>query len=249
MLTDLRRERGEGCISDLTFDEWRAGELAPEDVQRAEEHVRGCSECSARRRSFDAGAEAFLAAVPSFHPPKALAPRVTRASRRSAGLLLGSAAAALALAATLVLLIRSPDGSGTRTKGGTASLGFFVKRGDRVERGADRESVRPGDVLRFTVSTARPLHVAVLGLDARGVASVYYPPAGTSRTVGPGRDMALDVGVELDDAPGEERLYGLFCESPADVNAARSELARAGTLERRQGCSVDVLRIEKDGKP
>jgi hypothetical protein len=248
MLIELRHERADDCVSDLTFDEWRAEELPPDVVAGLEEHVRGCPDCTARKHSLDAQAAAFLAARPSWQGTDAPNGPV-KPARWRAPVLFGWGAAALATAAAIAVLLRPADPGETRTKGSGAALGFFVKRGERVEPGSDREKVRPGDVLRFTVSTNKVVHVAVLGFDARGVASVYYPPDGVARALGPGRGIPLDVGVELDDASGEERIFGVFCENPPNVGEIRAELQRAGALSYRPGCSIDMLRLEKDVTP
>jgi hypothetical protein len=254
MLMDLRREREPGCLSDLAFDEWQSGEVSAEQASAFESHVAGCPICTARRRELTVVAESFLAAAPAWRAPspsprhagkRANAP----APSRRKGVLIGSGAALLAAAAALVLLLRPLDDSGTRSKGGGESLGFFVKHGERVRPGMDRERVHPGDVLRFTVSMHRSKYVAVFGFDARRGVSVYYPPAPTAPPLGPGQSVPLDVGVELDDTQGEERIIALFCDAPANLKNIQTELQRTGTIAPRPGCSTDVLRLEKDTAP
>ena len=59
MLTDLRQELPEGCISDLGFDEWRAGELDYGTIEKYEAHLEHCERCQKRHDAIEAEAEAF----------------------------------------------------------------------------------------------------------------------------------------------------------------------------------------------
>lgn len=247
MLNELR-SRPEGCISDLELDEWRAGEVEPARLQEIEHHVASCERCRRRKEMFEREAQAFLASAPSWKPRAASESpdRKKRAARWAVG---AGAAMTLAAAAAVALLARpTTEVGGTRLKGG-AHIGFFVKRGSEVVRGGNDEHVHPGDQLRFTVTTSQPSFVAILSLDARGVASVYYPATGAPGPLSVGNDVALDGSIELDDALGEERLYGLFCEQTIDVEAARAELARTRSKPVQPGCTTDSLRIVKERGP
>jgi hypothetical protein len=248
MLNDLR-SRPDGCVSDLEFDEWRAGEVEPVRLGEIERHLASCDRCRGRRELLERDARAFLEQAPAWKSRSTgeNAGRKKNAARWVAG---AGAALALAAAAGVALLVRpASDVDGTRLKGTGAHIGFFVKRGIEVQRGANGERVRAGDQLRFTVTTIQRSFVAILSLDARGVASVYYPASGAAPSVNAGSDVALDGSVELDDTLGEERLYGLFCEAPIDVEAARATLARTGAKPSGSGCTTDSLRIVKERGP
>src|SRR5687768_7852877 len=65
MLTDLRTERSEACLSDFRFDEWHAGELDSDAENRAREHVAGCERCHVRKARLDAERASFLEGSPS----------------------------------------------------------------------------------------------------------------------------------------------------------------------------------------
>ncbi len=255
MIETLRRDLPEGCISDLRFDQWRAGELDPELIEELEGHLESCARCQARHDEIEAQAEAFLAAYPKLELPQPEAPRADdgnvvalRAKRArlyawSGGLVGLAAAAAFAL---VVGTKGAGDGDelGVRSKG-TSRIGFFVKHGEHVREGGDGQVVYPGDQLRFYITSLKPQHVAILSLDGAGAASIYYPAGGTSESVGVLRNHAVDSSVLLDDALGEERLWGIFCEAPFELEPLREALEQNAALPALTGCTVDELSMVK----
>jgi hypothetical protein len=238
MLSDFDRDRGPDCISDLLFDEWEAGELSESQIRYLEAHLAGCARCAARKTELAVAARAFLEKVPSFSPPVAPVRKKARA-RWFAG-----ASAALAVAAAAVLYLRSST-QGVRTKSGPR-LGFYVMRGTEVSLGADGEHVRAGNRLRFTFTTTEPRHLAIVSLDARGAVRVYWPLGEVSTYVEPGANVPLTTSVRLEDGPGEERVFGIFCSGSIDVGAVRETLTKRHELGALPGCTVDSLRLEKN---
>lgn len=245
MLTELREPLPEGCLSDLELDEWHAGELDATRARVAELHVASCHVCQARREALLDAASDFLQQYPQ--PPQ-------RPSKRSRGRAVGLAVTCLALAAAVFIRLSAPRPTEaperafeTRAKGG-AKLGFFVKRGDRVFEGATGETVRAGDQLRFVVTSGSPKHIAILSRDGRGVASVYYPASAHSQALVAAGQTALDAAVELDATPGEEALFGIFCEAELELEPLRAELEKRGRLPALRGCAVDELRVFKEAR-
>ena len=154
-------------------------------------------------------------------------------------------------AAALVLVARSPEpqppDTGTRIKGG-ARIGFFVKHGEAVRRGGPGELVNPGDLVRFTAASAQPAHLTIIGVDAAGAVSVYFPVNGGADDVAPGNEIELPRATALDDTLGSETVHAIFCARPLD--AAASEAARAALRANPQatppvplasGCTTDTL--------
>jgi hypothetical protein len=144
----------------------------------------------------------------------------------------------------LVVVVRSPapkprgtseqaTEEATRIKG-SARLGFFVRHGNFVRRGGTGEPVSPGDLVRFVVSTPRPAHLAIIGIDERAVASVYFPVAGAEDTVAAGTDVELPRATLLDDTLGGETITAFFCERPIDLGPLRARPKSAPP-----GCTVD----------
>ena len=101
---------------------------------------------------------------------------------------------------------------------------------------APDESVSPGDLVRFVVSTPRPAHLAIAGPRRRGAASVYFPVAGVADTVDAGTDVAAAArhAARRHAGPGVRR--GLLLRP-----AGRLTALRARPRSTPPGCSVDRL--------
>ena len=169
-----------------------------------------------------------------------------RSQRRSVlqqRLLLGASSLATLAAAALLLLWTGNPTEPTRSKGGP-HVGFFVKRGDHVHRGARGEKLHPADDVRFVYTSESPRYLALFNLDARG-ATVYYPAGPTAMLARAGSDVALDFSVELDEQLGNERVYAMFCDAAFAVEPLRTALADTGKLPGRPGCSHDVVDVHK----
>jgi hypothetical protein len=240
---------GGSCPSRFTLERWQQGELAGEDDRPTAEHVRQCPACAHRLDQ--------LAAPP---PPLDL-DRVWRQRRspgwreRLARWRLLAAFTALASAATAIALWR-PWVPETQVKGPPWTLALIARHRDgSVSRVAPGAALRPGERLRFEVSTRWPAgHVAIVSLDARGAVSPLAPVAGEATTVRGGARIVLDGAVELDDALGAERVLLVGCpfRLPVDqvVRAAREALVKAGGDPRRvtalaPGCHEESFWIEK----
>ena len=155
--------------------------------------------------------------------------------------------AGLALAASVLLaVLPSREQPGTRSKG-SERIGFFVKRGEQVSRGEPGERVRPGDTLRFTYTSSRPRHLAILSLDGAQHASVYFPEGEHTQALPPGNDAPLKSSVELDDTLGQERILGLFCEAALELEPVRARLARErAAFTAPSGCVAYELTLVKE---
>src|SRR5262249_10415873 len=105
-------------------------------------------------------------------------------------------------------------------------LAMYVQHGVEVRRAGPGETVSPGDAVRFAVSTPTPAYVAVLSVDPAGKASVYFPQASHAAQVPAGSEAARPLGTRLDATTGEERLLGLFCASPVELEPIRQALER-----------------------
>ncbi|HZJ54141.1 MAG TPA: DUF4384 domain-containing protein [Myxococcaceae bacterium] len=205
------------CLSALRLDRWMMGELGAADAETVGAHVSSCAACSAAV----AGIRGVREEVRALPLPAALgrpAPRRRFPAAAVTGL-------GLALAASLVVILRPPPAT-ERSKGGGLGLTMFVQHGDEVRRAAPGESIAPGDAVRFAVSSPTPAFVAVLSLDPAGKASVYFPQAPRAAQVPAGTEVPLPLGTRLDATMGEERLLGIFCASPVELEPIRLGLER-----------------------
>jgi hypothetical protein len=214
MTTSLADPSWTACFSALQFDRFLMGELDPADAERLRAHAAECGRCAAALASLRASSEERL-------PPLRLVPLPARSrfAVRAA-----AAAVGVAAAASLLLVIRSPA---TRLKGGGGfTLGMYVEHVGDVRRAAPGETVAAGDAVRFAVTAPRDVYVAILSLDAKGKASIYFPAAGRAALVRAGTDVALPLGTRLDETMGEERILGLFCPSAIELEPLRLQMER-----------------------
>lgn len=234
------------CITDLKFDCFYAGELSGSDERSLRAHLSSCTRCSLRCELLEQQRTAFYrraADWQSFATRRDPPAGERRAWGRGARWAALSAAAALALA---VFVRPAPVAqvASVRSKG-RPGLGFYVKHGEHVRRGASGERVRPGEMLRFVYSVDQPMYFALLHRDAAR-ASIYFPTAPHASAVQPGREVALDFAIRLDSQIGPEHVYGLFCAEPISLEPLRAQLQASGTVPSVAGCQVDRLVLHKE---
>lgn len=224
MKTSLANRTWAACFSALQFDRLLAGELDRPEAERLRGHLAQCARCAAALDDLRRGSEERL-------PPLRVVPLPAR-SRMP--LRTVAAAVGLAAAASLLLMVRPP---GTRLKGSGFTLGMYVDHAGEVRRAAPGDTVAPGDAVRFAVTAPVDAHVAVLSLDPKGHATVYFPAGGRAQLVRAGADVALSLGTRLDETLGEERILGLFCSSAVELEPLRLRLER-GDPAIPDGCQV-----------
>jgi hypothetical protein len=218
------------CLSDLKLDQLLRGELAAPDEARA--HIASCEKCKARLAELEASRAAFVAEKPQL-PSQRPFPWT-------------AAGVALAAAAAFVLWIGTPRNHPVeRLKGGT-QLAMFVAHEGHVRPAAPREQVSPGDSLQFTYSSDRSTYFAILSVDGGHKANIYFPDGGAkAQELEPAQNKALSNSVELDNVLGAEKIYGLFCEQPLELEPVRAQLEKFQALPLLDHCRVIQLSIEK----
>ena len=250
------RTRPASCFSDFAIDALLAGELSAPAERLAREHADTCEPCRARLVETERARDTFAAEAPPLVEAAGRAVldlevdrRPARRRRFPAG---AAASACVALAAAVLLFVglhRAEDTFGERTKG-RARLGIIVKRGERVEAVAPGAAVAAGDRLRFLYTSVDPTHLAVIGVDGTGRATIYVPQAATKASraerVEAGGDVPLAATIELDETPGAETFYGVFCNEPVELEPIRLALESRAAEHRFPSCSVDRVVLEKD---
>lgn len=246
----LKRTRPLTCLSDYRLDQLVAGELDPRAEEESRAHLLGCANCAARLSAIEADRAAFLADPPPLRvPPRRVTRRLLTWAPRIAAPL------ALAAAVALWMRVQPPavepgDPAATRIKG-KSRLGLYVKRGPAILPGASGDTVYPGDTLQFTTTVQREgVFVAVISVDGARKASVYYPGGPRAVKVEPGTDAALDQSTVLDDVLGPETAYGLFCDSPVELEPVRAAFEAAPEAPPiPAGCVVDRVSFTKRSAP
>lgn len=243
----------DACVTDLAFDQWRAGEQTKEREAALDEHLRGCARCRVRSELLEREHAAFLARAPTLEDNARF---IRRSERRARAAFSPARRVALSLAAACVLGVVTSlatswparrgeeHAAGERRKGG-AFVGFYVKRGARVMRGSTEDPVHPGDQLRFTYSSDAPAYWALLGRDAHD-ASVYFPATTDAARLPAGQDEPFDFSLELDEQLGVERLFVVTCPRAYPLEPLRRALASEGDVRAPDDCRVQRIALRKE---
>jgi hypothetical protein len=89
--------------------------------------------------------------------------------------------------------------------------------------------LRAGDGIRFVLEPSGFPYVMIGSIDGAGQATVYYPYGGReSVRLGGGATIEVPGSIELDDAPGPERIFALFSEEPLSGERVDDELRAIG---------------------
>jgi len=246
------------CPSRLKLERFLHGELDSEAHEEVRRHSESCARCARqleawrileRKLTCDNEVERFSAAlVQRFiaeQDTSLVWGRIHRWFRRITAWviiprhLFALASAALVLIAIWSAILLRPLPSSTPSIGGHAveeiiikgdvSLKIHCRRDDQVfALDASDSIVRPGDALRFEVFSGQNSQVLILGIDAKGVVSVYAPFDGTrSLTVPPDRATVLPGSIVLDGAKTNELIMVLLAKQPIDAAKAKQAAATA----------------------
>jgi len=261
----IPRQRSESCLSDAKLDQLLAADLSAAAEHAARAHLASCSVCEQRHRELALDRAEFAARAPAFETisgrgpasaPASRSPRVARepGSRRWLRQLALPAAALLALGIGLRSVLRdgqpgeraaSAPPEVTRTKGSGVSFGFVVRREGHNFVGEPGQQLQPGDVLRFTLSSAAPVFAGVWGVDASERWSSYQTSP-LLAPLGAGQRQLLPEAVELDQSLGQERLVAVVCSAQhvvAEIDAALAAAPGASALP--ADCQSESLSIVK----
>jgi hypothetical protein len=231
------------CLSDLKLDQLMRGELAAPD--EAKQHLDSCEKCRARMKELEAARESWQKENPQLTKET---PKQKDSPTEKRPFPWAAVSVGLAAAAAFALWIRPhgpPSPPVERAKGGI-QLSMFVSHEGKVRPAAPREIVSPGDLLQFKYSSDQERYVAVLSVDGARQGSIYFPDGETqARKLGPAQDQPLANSTELDNVLGPEKIYGLFCEQPLELEPVRAQLQKFGAMPLLDHCRVIQLSIEK----
>jgi len=218
-------------VSDFAFDRLITRELdgsAEGEQHRA--HLAACATCAARYAKLVRDAAAFRRRAPLSAPATAARP-LRRSARSPARRFRYAIGTLVAAAAALILFVRAGDDPDVRRMKGGLQLEVLVKhREGAVEQLLSGGTARPGEALRFRLSTPRAGFVALVSIDGAGAVSSYLPAAPRLSPIAAASGQLLDGSIELDGTLGKERLIALVCERSLPT-AEVLERARAALAE------------------
>ena len=226
-------------VSDLRWDRLLAGELADADRAEVLAHAEVCSTCAARRAEITAGFDAFANVAPAL-------PLSKSSHRTSSRRIIAAVGAVVAVAAGVLLVLRAPSQSTTRTKGTDgAKLMLAAGPRERLVPVVSGDRVRPGDSLQAAYTSTRDGFGAVLARDGSGATAAYVPAEGEAMVALPAGTMQSFPGSTiLDEVRGAQAVVILWCESSRPLAPLLAELRASGTVTAPPGCTVD--RVELD---
>lgn len=208
----------DACPSSFAWDDHDIhGTPLPDAVAR---HVRACPRCRRTAERREASRQMFAArlAAPLRQRLAVAPPRPTFWSARWRAPSIIGAAAVVGLFA--VIQVRRPD---ARTNAesyvgakGDVAIQLAGRRGGRVFLFDGETAAQPGDELELTVrGAAGSPYVLVGSVDGTGRFSPFYPASldGRSLELPPG-GRPLEPPVQLDDAPGPERIVIVLSSAP-----------------------------------
>ncbi len=230
-----------GHLSSPELDLLRVDGLASSEAEVARAHLAGCPRCQARAQELDAAAARFE----QIRAPAWQAIEARAARPRLRDLMRWLVPLAAAAAAVMVMMVAAPWDRGPRVKGGPMLQVFALHQGQTRELRTG-EKVVPGDRIRFAADGAGAAYLLVLSLDGRGRATAFVPFDGArSLPLAEGR-QALPDSVELDDAPGPERLFAFFSREPLEAAPLRAALEKKPQADPAPGVTVLTFVLEKE---
>jgi hypothetical protein len=256
MSTLFERAAWPACTSAFQLDRLALGELVAEEADALRDHIDGCARCAAAEETLARHRAASLPPlrlpVTSKPPtlklvpaPEEAAPIIAPQPRRRPAppppVRRSWAARAVATfgllaAAGVAFVVSRPAPDGERTKGPQVELAMFVQHAEQVRRALPGEVVAAGDAVRFALTSPSGGFGAVLSLDPRGRAFVYYPISSKAAELQAGREVALPLGTRLDDSVGTERLLGLVCTTAVELEPVRAALEAGQGVVLPPGC-------------
>jgi hypothetical protein len=240
-------------LSAYELDSLRLARLAPERARAARDHLASCTSCRRLDDELSGEQRRFLAEVLPRGAP-ALRARAETTARMAGRRWWMVTVAPLAPALVAVALLMHPkverrDGQPNtatyQAEKGSGSFSIVARRSGRVFRVAGAGPLRAGDAIRFVVTSSQA-YLMIASIDGRGRSKVYVPyDGGESAAVPLDRKLELpeNGSIELDAAPGPERIFALFSRQPLSsrvVLAALDRLGRRGPAAVRATERLDI---------
>lgn len=239
-------------LTDIELERLIAGDFPAARV--AELEAKATDADRARREELKAEHAAFLGTVDIDAEVRAIGRKMNslEPERKPAASwwrwIFAGGALAAAAAALLVLVGRRDPGPGTDDdigiKGNSITLVVHASGDTGSRMLASGDAIAPGTRIRFEVGAPRAGYVTVIGFDARGATTVYYPFGGAQAAVyDPKVGGLLPGAIAVDATPGSEKYFAVFSEQPFSVESVAAGVQGKGAFP--QGVSHAEVVLEK----
>lgn len=233
-------------IKDALLEKYLANAIE-ENLRAQVEATLATSAADAQRLAeLRADSEAFLIAHP---PSKILAQVSAKKSGWNAWVPKAFAfSLASALAVGLLVVVRPHENTSEADFGikGGLSWVLYGKLDHETVRLVSGATVRPKTALRFEVFAPKNGYVAVLGKDAWGVVSVYYPFDGKEAAKYDKNAPLLPGAIELDVTLGTEQFFAVYCEKPFEIKPLEKSIQQHGQpTDVPKDCDVAAYELQK----
>lgn len=225
---------GSRRIPDALLERYLAEALDTEAKAHLEKLLSESSADQARLEALRADSAAFLLR----HPPEAVAARLESSQKRPAWFRWPMLLVPVLAAAVVLLVVGLPDDPYTIK--GSVVLVLHRKVGQGSAPVSPDVPLVPGDAIRFEVKAPASGFVAVLGRDARGTITVYYPYGGTKPTAFDASQPLLPGAISLDDTLGREDVYVLHSAHAFELGWAVKALEEGRALDQAAPRDVSV---------
>ncbi len=242
-------------LTDLELERWIAGDVPA--ARAAELEAKATDADRARREELAAEHAAFLGTVDVDAEVRAIGKRMTRMENAEAEakpaqswwrwIFTGGALAAAAAALIIFVGRRDPEAptdDDIGIKGDSITLVVHAASESGSRTLASGDTIDPGTRIRFEVGAPRSGFVTVIGFDARGATTVYYPYGGAQAAAyDPKTGGLLPGAIAVDATPGAEKYFAVFSEQPFSVESVAAGVQGKGAFP--QGISHAQVVLEK----
>ncbi len=239
-------------LTDIELERLIAGDYPA--ARAAELEAKATDADRSRREELQAEHAAFLGTIDVDAEVRAIGrkmktmePETKPAARWWRWIFAGGALAAAA-AAVLVLVGRrdtgSTEGDDIGIKGDSITLVVHAANDTGTRMLSSGDAIAPNTRIRFEVGAAKRGYVTVIGYDARGATTVYYPYGGAQAAVyDPTTGGLLPGAIAVDATPGAEKYVAVFSEQPFTVESVAPAVQGKGAFP--QGVSHAEVVLEK----
>ena len=237
-------------ISDLLLEQFVLEELPEDLAERVRAELARDPELRSRRDAIERSNREILERYPPAGIVDSIRERLFRGEqsrarrRRTAPFVIGLPAAAALLVFLSIFAVRERNVMNeTRLKGLATHLAVFRKTAQGAEELRPGALAGRGEVIQLSYTAGEARYGVIFSVDGRGAVTWHLPPAyagglRTSPALEKQGQVILPSAYELDDAPGFERFFLVYGESPFDVSAVEGAVkamaSRAGSAERAE---------------